>query len=76
MSTRTIIADDHEIMREGLGALIEKEFDMEVIAESEDGRITVNATLELMPDVVIMDINMPNLNGIEATRQTNKSSTK
>lgn len=69
MNIRIIIADDHEIMREGLRNLINKQPGMEVIAEAEDGRMAVDLVRELTPDVVIMDIAMPVLNGIEATRQ-------
>jgi len=69
MSIRIIIADDHKIVRNGLRSLIEKELDIEVIAEADNGRNAVRFALELAPDVVIMDIAMPDLNGIEATRQ-------
>ncbi|MCL5036078.1 MAG: response regulator transcription factor [Chloroflexi bacterium] len=69
MGIRIILADDHEIIREGLKALLEKQHDMEVVGEAEDGRTTVRLTKELKPDVVIMDITMPDLNGIEATRK-------
>ena len=69
MSLRILLADDHRIMREGLRSLLEKQPDMEVIAEAENGRTTVRLSRELKPDVVIMDIAMPDLNGIEATRQ-------
>lgn len=69
MSIRIMIADDHEIVRNGLRSLIDKELDMEVIAEADNGRKAVRIALELEPDVVIMDIAMPELNGIEATRQ-------
>jgi len=69
MSIRIMIADDHEIVRNGLRSLIEKELDMEVIAEADNGRDAVRLALELAPDVVIMDIAMPELNGIEAARQ-------
>jgi len=69
MSIRIIIADDHQIVRNGLCSLIEKELDIEVIAEAANGRSAVRIALELAPDVVIMDIAMPDLNGIEATRQ-------
>jgi DNA-binding NarL/FixJ family response regulator len=69
MNIRIMIADDHEIVRNGLRSLIEKELDMEVIAEADNGRKAVRLALELAPDVVIMDIAMPELNGIEATRQ-------
>ena len=69
MSTRIILADDHGIMREGLRALLEKQPGIEVIAEAENGRTTVELSRKLKPDVVIIDIAMPDLNGIEATRQ-------
>jgi DNA-binding NarL/FixJ family response regulator len=66
---RIIIADDHQIVRQGLRVLIEKEPDMEVVGEAEDGQTTVSLTKKLHPHVVLMDIKMPDLNGIEATRQ-------
>jgi two-component system response regulator NreC len=66
---RVLIADDHQIVRDGLRSLLEKEPDLEVIAAVEDGRATVRMVEELQPDVVIMDISMPGLNGIEATRK-------
>jgi len=69
MSIRIIIADDHKIVRNGLRSLIEKELDIDVIAEADNGRTAVRITLELAPEVVVMDIAMPDLNGIEATRQ-------
>jgi two-component system, NarL family, response regulator NreC len=64
-----LIADDHRIMREGLRSLLERSGDFECIAEADDGYQAVKLALELRPDIVIMDIAMPNLNGIEATRQ-------
>ena len=66
---RVLLAEDHAIVREGLRSLLEKQPDMEVVCEAEDGRIAVERARELLPDVVIMDITMPNLNGVEATRQ-------
>ena len=69
MSIRILLADDHKIMRDGLRSLLEKQSDMEVVAEAENGRTTVQLAQKLLPDVVIMDIAMPDLNGIEATRQ-------
>ncbi|MBS1113821.1 MAG: nreC 3 [Nitrospirae bacterium] len=67
MRTKIILADDHKIIREGLRSLIEKQPDMEVIAEAQDGLTTVNLVQKLKPDVVIMDIGMPEMNGIDAT---------
>lgn len=64
-----LLADDHKIVRDGLRELIEAQSDMRVIAEAENGRIAVKLVLELCPDVVVMDIGMPDVNGIEATRQ-------
>jgi DNA-binding NarL/FixJ family response regulator len=69
MSIKILLADDHKLIREGLRALISEEPGMAVIAEAEDGRIAVQLTAKLSPDVVIMDISMPGLNGIDATRQ-------
>lgn len=66
---RIILADDHNIVRDGLRSLLEKQGDMEIVGEAEDGRTTVKLTHELRPHVVVMDVNMPDLNGIEATRQ-------
>ncbi|OGR08378.1 MAG: DNA-binding response regulator [Desulfobacca sp. RBG_16_58_9] len=69
MSIKVLIADDHQIMREGLRAMLEKEHDIVVLGEAEDGRMIERLARELAPDVIIMDVAMPDLNGIEATRQ-------
>lgn len=69
MKVRVILADDHMIMREGLCALLVKQRDFQIVAEAADGRTAVRLTQEFLPDVVVMDVNMPDLNGIEATRQ-------
>jgi two-component system response regulator NreC len=68
MNIKILVADDHKIVRDGLRTLIEKENGMEVIAEAEDGRSAVKQAKKLLPDIVIMDITMPDLNGIDATR--------
>lgn len=69
MSIRILLADDHGIVREGLRSLLEKQPDMEVVGEAEDGRKALDLVRELVPDIVIMDITMPNLNGVDATHQ-------
>jgi DNA-binding NarL/FixJ family response regulator len=69
MSIRILLADDHKITREGLRSLISKQSDMEVVAEAKNGRDAVGLAKELRPDVIIMDVSMPGLNGIEATKQ-------
>lgn len=68
MSVRIILADDHTIVRHGLSKLITQEEDMEIVAQADNGYFTIELVKKLMPDVVIMDIGMPDLNGIEATR--------
>ncbi|MHC4362839.1 MAG: response regulator [Planctomycetota bacterium] len=69
MSTRILLVDDHKITRQGLRSLLENQGDMEVIAEAEEGRTAVRLVREIVPDVVIMDVSMPDLNGMEAARQ-------
>jgi two-component system, NarL family, response regulator NreC len=68
MSIRILLADDHRILRDGLCSLIEQNPDMEVVAQAEDGRAAVRLVQEHRPDVAIMDIGMPELNGMEAAR--------
>ena len=65
---RILLADDHIVMRTGLRALLERQSNLEVVGESENGRETVELAATLRPDVVVMDVGMPVLNGIEATR--------
>ncbi|MBU2548200.1 MAG: response regulator transcription factor [Proteobacteria bacterium] len=69
MTVKIILTDDHKIVREGLRTLLENEPGMEVVGEAESGRIAVQLARKLKPDVVIMDVSMPDLNGIEATAQ-------
>ncbi len=65
---KVLVADDHTIMREGVRILLEAQPDIEVVAEAADGREAVAKVQELQPDIVLIDIAMPNLNGLEATR--------
>ena len=66
---RILLADDHTVVREGLRALVEKQPDMTVVGEAADGHDVLRVAEEQSPDVIIMDIAMPNMNGIEATRR-------
>ena len=66
---RILLADDHQIVRDGLRSMLSKVTDIEVVGEAEDGRSAVAMCQKLSPDVVVMDIGMKELNGIEATRQ-------
>jgi len=68
MTMKILIADDHAVVRQGLSALIEKEEDMEVTAEAATGAEAIHLARECRPDVVVMDISMPDINGIDATR--------
>lgn len=74
MSLRILIADDHDLMRRGLKALMANQTGWEICAEATKGRDAVAKAAALRPDVVILDICMPELNGIEATRQIRKAS--
>jgi DNA-binding NarL/FixJ family response regulator len=69
VSVGILLADDHKIIRDGLRSLLARQSDMEVVGEAEDGRTAVQLARELSPTIVVMDIAMPDLNGVEATRQ-------
>jgi DNA-binding NarL/FixJ family response regulator len=69
MKIKVLLADDHQIMREGLKALLEKATDIEVVAEAVNGRDALEKVLECRPEVAVMDLNMPEMGGIEATRR-------
>ena len=66
---RIVLADDHVMMREGLKSLVNAQADMEVVGEAGDGNDALAKVHELRPDVVVMDVSMPRLDGIEATRR-------
>ncbi len=73
---RVLLADDHTILRNGLCAFLEKEIDIEIVGDAEDGRAAVSMACQLKPDVIVMDIAMPLLNGVEATRQIKRQCPK
>jgi DNA-binding NarL/FixJ family response regulator len=72
MSIRVLLADDHTIVLQGLSRFLREQSDMEVVGQAKDGLTTVTLARELAPDIVIMDISMPGLSGIEATRQIHR----
>ena len=69
MKTTVVLVDDHQIVRDGLRSLLEREHDIKVVGEAATGREALQLTRQSVPDVVIMDVMMPDLNGVEATRQ-------
>jgi len=69
MSVKIVVVDEHKILREGLSTLIAKQPDMEIVGEAKDGREALQLLEKLLPDLMLMDVTMPNLNGIEATRK-------
>jgi two-component system, NarL family, response regulator NreC len=71
---RILLADDHTVVRQGFRHILAAQTDMDIVAEAADGREAVEMAEKLAPDVVVMDVAMPNLNGIEATRRLAKSS--
>lgn len=71
---RVVLADDHTIVRQGLRALLAAEDDMQVVGEASDGRQAVSICAQVKPDVIVMDVGMPELNGVDATRLVRKES--
>jgi DNA-binding NarL/FixJ family response regulator len=68
-STSVLLADDHQLMRQGLRSMLDEQENLRVVGEADEGRTAVRLAKELRPDLVIMDVTMPDLNGIDATRQ-------
>lgn len=75
-ATRILLADDHSVVRNGFRLILEAQWDMEVVGQASNGRDAVELCEQLLPDVVVMDVTMPELNGIEATRRIDKVSPK
>src|SRR5579859_120063 len=73
LKIRVLLADDHIVVRQGLRALLMSEEDIEIVGEADNGRQAVQLVKKLLPDVVVMDIAMPVLNGLEATRQVTRT---
>lgn len=69
---KVLIADDHDIVRKGLRALVEEHPEWQVCGEARSGREAVEKAIQLNPDIVVIDVSMPDLNGLEATRQIRK----
>ena len=74
MAIRVLLADDHQLFRQGLRSMLANDAQVEVIGEAASGRSAVELARQLVPDVVVMDISMPDLNGIDATRQIKQRS--
>ncbi|MHC4529284.1 MAG: response regulator [Planctomycetota bacterium] len=74
MGVKVLLVDDHKILREGLRAMLEQQAEMEVVGEAEDGATAIRLVRELKPDVVVMDVNMPGMDGIDATRRLARES--
>jgi DNA-binding NarL/FixJ family response regulator len=69
MKTRILLADDHTLVREGLRSIIEQELGMEVVGQAANGKEVIALATELLPEVIVMDVHMPLMNGIDATRE-------
>ena len=72
MSVRILLVDDHQMMRDGLRAILTERSDFDVVGEAEDGRSAISLVEDLRPEIVVMDVGMPQMNGIEATRKIKK----
>ncbi|HEY4385310.1 MAG TPA: response regulator transcription factor, partial [Ktedonobacteraceae bacterium] len=72
MKIRILLADDHTILRAGLKMMLNAQPDLEIVGEAQDGRQAIQEAQRLQPDIILMDITMPDINGIEATKQVKK----
>ena len=72
MATRILIVDDHEVVRLGLSSLLEKREEFEIVGQAKDGLEALKLAVDLTPDIIVTDVNMPRMNGIEATREIRK----
>jgi len=72
MAARILVADDHEVVRQGVRAILQARPDWEICGEAIDGREAIRLTKQLQPDVVVMDITMPHLSGLEASQEIAK----
>jgi DNA-binding NarL/FixJ family response regulator len=75
-TVRVVVADDHAVFRQGLVAMLDAAADIEVVGEATDGREAVSMGLSLEPDVVVMDVQMPGLNGIDAARELSEANSR
>src|SRR5687767_10681466 len=66
---RILIAEDHQIVREGIRLLVNSQDDMEVVGEADNGELAIKLALSLLPDLILMDISMPTMNGLQATKK-------
>ena len=69
MAVKILLVDDHKMFRQGLCSLLEEQSGMEVVGEAEDGARAIQLACELKPDIIVMDVDMPGMNGIDATRR-------
>jgi DNA-binding NarL/FixJ family response regulator len=74
MNVRILLVDDHKMMRDGLRTILERRSDFEVVGEAEDGHAAIALVPQVTPDVIVMDVGMPRMNGIEATRRIRRES--
>lgn len=76
MMTKIVLVDDHQMMRDGLRLLLEKEPGLRIVGDADNGRAAIQMAKDLSPDIIVMDVGLPGLNGIEATRQITAASPK